>query len=308
LNSVRRLADALELQGQVREEFMAAAGRRLADAAEPVPEVRSPPSGSVQIVPRQLPAVVRQFVGRQNELAALNSLLDSAAAGPPAVVISAIEGTAGIGKTALALHWAHSVAGRFPDGQLYVNLRGFDPSATPAEPAEAIRGFLDALGIVADRVPATPQAQAGLYRSLLADRRVLIVLDNARDVDQVRPLLPGSAGCLALVTSRARLAGLAVGEGAALLTLDVLAESEARQLLTDRLGAERVAAEPTAVGELIGLCARLPLALSIAAARAASYPTFALSALAAEMQPGDLTDSTPGTRPVTSGRCSPGPI
>jgi tetratricopeptide (TPR) repeat protein len=284
LNSVRRLADALELQGQVREEFMAAAGRRLAGAAEPVPGVRSPSAGSVQIVPRQLPAVVRQFVGRQNELAALNSLLDSAAAGTPAVVISAIEGTAGIGKTALALHWAHSVAGRFPDGQLYVNLRGFDPSATPAEPAEAIRGFLDALGIVADRVPATPQAQAGLYRSLLADRRVLIVLDNARDVDQVRPLLPGSAGCLALVTSRARLAGLAVGEGAALLTLDVLAESEARQLLTGRLGAERVAAEPTAAGELIELCARLPLALSIAAARAASYPAFALAALAAELR------------------------
>lgn len=285
LNSVRRLADALELRGQVREDFIAAAGRRLAGASETVPEVRPRPAGGALVVPRQLPAVVRQFVGRRSELAALSSLLHETGAGAPAaVVISAIEGTAGIGKTALALHWAHQVAGRFPDGQLYVNLCGFDPSGTPAEPAEAVRGFLDALGVVPDRVPASPEAQAGLYRSLLADRRVLILLDNARDVDQVRPLLPGSPGCLVLVTSRARLAGLAVGEGAHMLTLDVLTEGEARQLLADRLGPGRVAAEPAAVGELIGLCARLPLALAIAAARAASYPTFALSGLAAELR------------------------
>ena len=227
-------------------------------------------------VPRQLPAAPALFVGRASELSALNGLLDAAAG---TVVITAMSGTAGVGKTALALRWARQVAQEFPDGQLYVNLRGFDPSGTPVLPAEGVLWFLDALGVAPARIPPGIEARAGLYRSLVAGQRLLIVLDNARDVDQVRPLLPGAPGCLVLVTSRSRLAGLAVGEGAHLMTLDMLTQQEARQLLVGLLGQQRAAAEPRAVDELIGLCARLPLALAVAAARAG----FQLAALAAEL-------------------------
>ena len=232
-------------------------------------------------VPRQLPAAPAVFVGRASELSVLNGLLDAAAS---TVVITAMSGTAGVGKTALAMRWARHVTAEFPDGQLYVNLRGFDPSGTPVSPAEAVRWFLDALGVTPERIPPSIEARAGLYRSLVAGQRMLIVLDNARDVDQVRPLLPGAPGCLALVTSRARLAGLAVGEGAHLITLDVLTQEEARQLLRGLLGPRRAAAEPRAVDELIGLCARLPLALAVAAARVVDRPDFQLAALAAELR------------------------
>jgi DNA-binding SARP family transcriptional activator len=236
------------------------------------------------VAPRELPAAALYFAGRRAELAALTGLLDRAEGAAGTVVISAIGGTAGAGKTALAVCWAHQVAERFPDGQLYVNLRGFDPSAEPLEPDMAVRGFLDALGVAAERVPASPQARAGLYRSLLADKRVLIVLDNARDENQVRPLLPASPGCLVVVTSRTELAGMVAAEGATPVTLDVLTEPEARQLLARRLGKYRVTAEPAAVTELIGLCARLPLALAVTAARAAAHPGFPLAALAAELR------------------------
>jgi tetratricopeptide (TPR) repeat protein len=188
-----------------------------------------------------------------------------------------------VGKTALALHWAHAQAVGFADGQLFVNLRGYDPAGLPVTAEEAIRGFLDALGVQAEQVPAGADAQAGLYRSLLAGRRMLIVLDNAADPGQVRPLLPASAGCLVIVTSRSSLAGLAATDGAALVALGLLPETEAEQLLAARLGPARLAAEPAAVGQIITLCARLPLALAIAAARAASVPGLALSALAAEL-------------------------
>jgi len=164
-----------------------------------------------------------------------------------------------------------------------VNLRGFDPSGTPAAPEAAIRGFLDALGVPPGRIPPDPQAQAGLYRSLLADRRMLIVLDNARDERQVRPLLPASPGSLVLVTSRRQLGGLAVGEGARMLSVDVLSQAEAVHMLAARLGASRAAAEPAAVDQIAALCARLPLALAVAAARAATRPGFALAALASEL-------------------------
>jgi hypothetical protein len=182
------------------------------------------------------------------------------------------------------VRWAHQVADRFPDGQLYVNLRGFDPSSAPVPPAQALHGFLTAFQIPAGQIPADLAAQAALYRSLLAGKRVLVLLDNARDAAQVRPLLPGSPGCLALVTSRTQLAGLAAAEDAFLLTLDVLAEAEAREMLAHRLGSQRIAAEPLAADELIGLCARLPLALSIAAARAAGRSAFRLAVLAAELR------------------------
>jgi tetratricopeptide (TPR) repeat protein/transcriptional regulator with XRE-family HTH domain len=243
------------------------------------------PGGTSSGVPRQLPPAVADFTGRTAELAALTRILDEAGAGAPGtVVISAIGGTAGVGKTALAVHWAHLVAGRFGDGQLYANLRGFDPSGTPAAPAEAVRGFLDALGVPPERIPASPEAQAGLYRSLLADRKMLVVLDNARDEEQVRPLLPASPGSLVLVTSRNQLAGLAVAERARLVTLDVLTHDEAVQLLTVRLGTSRAAAEPDAVAEIADLCACLPLALAVAAARAEARPGFPLAALAAELR------------------------
>jgi tetratricopeptide (TPR) repeat protein/transcriptional regulator with XRE-family HTH domain len=259
-----RLARALQVSAERLEELLASSARA---------------------VPRQLPAAVADFTGRDAEIATLTRILDDTAGGAPGtVVISAIGGTAGVGKTALALHWAHLVAGRFGDGQLYANLRGFDSSGVPAGPAEAIRGFLDALGVPPERVPSAPDAQVGMYRSLVADRKMLIVLDNARDEQQVRPLLPASPAGLVLVTSRNQLTGLAAADGARLLNLDVLAPGEAVELLTTRIGRGRAAAEPEAITEIATLCACLPLALAVAAARAAARPFFPLTALAAELR------------------------
>jgi len=235
-------------------------------------------------VPQQLPAAIPHFAGRVQELAALDMLMAEVASGARGtVVISAIRGTAGVGKTALAVHWAHRVAGQFPDGQLYVNLRGNGPSGALVGPTEAIRGFLDTLAVPPERIPAGADAQAALFRSLLAGRKMLILLDNAKDAAQVRPLLPGTVGCLVLVTSRSRLTGLAATEGAQPLTVNLLAQHEARDLLSRRLGHERVSAEPDAVAELIALSARLPLALNIAAARAAE-PTQSLASLVADLR------------------------
>ena len=253
----------------------------IADPATPAASA----GASARPTPRQLPAAVADFTGRAAELVALTQMLHHASAGAPGtVVISAIGGTAGVGKTALAVHWAHQVAGRFGDGQLCVNLRGFDPSGTPVTADEAIRGFLDALGTPPERIPASPEARVGLYRSLLADRRMLILLDNARDEQQVRPLLPATPASLVIVTSRNQLSGLAAVDGARLFSLDVLSRSEAVQLLTARLGARLAAAEPGVVEELASLCACLPLALAITAARAAARPGFPLTALAAELR------------------------
>jgi DNA-binding SARP family transcriptional activator/tetratricopeptide (TPR) repeat protein len=237
------------------------------------------------MVPRQLPAVAPHFAGREAALAELDSLLLEGPDGA-ASVITVVGGMAGVGKTALAIRWAHRVAGQFPDGQLYVNLRGFDPVGGPVEPAVAIRAFLESLDVSAERIPVDADAQAGLYRSLLAGRRVLVILDNARDETQVRPLLPGSPSCLVLVTSRTRLTGLAAAEGARLVGLDVLSETEAREMLAARLGTARVAAEPAAVAELVAACGRLPLALAIVAARAAERPEFSLTDLCAELREG----------------------
>jgi len=246
------------------------------------PAATHPPAPSV---PRQLPTAVPGFTGRTAELEALTQALDEESADSPGtVVISAIGGTAGVGKTALALHWAHQVASRFPHGQLYVNLRGFDPSGVPMAAAEAVRGFLDALGVLPDRIPAHPEAQAGLYRSLLAERSMLIVLDNAREEQQVRPLLPASRASLVIVTSRSQLGGLAAADRARLVTLDVLSHGEAVHLLTARIGAARAAAEPGAADEIAALCGRLPLALAVAAARAEARPSFPLAVLAAELR------------------------
>jgi DNA-binding SARP family transcriptional activator/tetratricopeptide (TPR) repeat protein len=235
-------------------------------------------------VPRQLPAPPRLFTGRTTELAQLDATLDEHTDTSGTVVLSAIGGTGGIGKTWLALHWAHAHLDRFPDGQLHVNLRGFDPVGQPVSPGTAVRGFLDSLGVAPAAIPVDLDAQTGLYRSLVAGRRMLIVLDNARDTGQVTPLLPGSPTCTVLVTSRHHLGGLVTAHGARRVDLDVLPEREARQLLARHLGPDRVTAEPEAVDELVARCAGLPLALGIVAARATRHPDFPLAVLADELR------------------------
>jgi DNA-binding SARP family transcriptional activator/tetratricopeptide (TPR) repeat protein len=234
--------------------------------------------------PRQLPAAPAHFAGRACELKALSELAGQAAGAAGQGLIWVIDGTAGVGKTVLAVHWAHQAARDFPDGQLYVNLRGFGPSGNPVPPEEALRGMLGALAVPSALVPDSVDAQAALYRSTLAGRRMLILLDNARDAEQVRPLLPGHAGCAVLITSRNQLTGLVAAEGAHPLSLDVLSEADACELLVRRLGAQRVAAEPAAATELARLCAGLPLALAVAAARADARPGLSLGALAAELR------------------------
>src|SRR6516162_7644942 len=297
------LAGALGLAEPVRTLFVAAARGRApvaevltalrADAAQAAPGAMPPGAEGAApgVVPRQLPAGTGFFAGREAELKELDALLDQVGpddgedgdGGPAgAVVISAVAGMAGVGKTALAVHWARKVAGRFPHGQLYVNLRGYGPGAA-VTPEEAIGWFLPALGVPAAQIPADAQARCGLYRSVLAGRRVLIVLDNARDAAQVRPLLPGGGGCLVVVTSRSALAGLAAGEGAWPLRLAPLDDEQAASLLAARLGPERVAAEPEAVAELTGRCGHLPLALAVMAARAAADPDLPLGAVAAQL-------------------------
>jgi tetratricopeptide (TPR) repeat protein len=272
-SSVSVLAGALGLDGPGSAE-LAGAGRPRDDGPVPAPS---------RPVPRQLRHSAGSFVGRQAEIAALDCLLDGLGNRPGAVVIAAIGGTAGVGKSALAVHWAHQVAHRFGDGQLHVDLRGFAPAGTAVTPAEAVRQFLDALGVPPEAIPAGADAQAGLYRSLLAGKRMLIVLDNARDEEQVRPLLPASPASLVIITSRNQLSGLAAADGARLLHLDVLTHHDAVELLTVRIGSHRAAAEPEATGEIAALCACLPLAVAVAASRAAARPDFPLAALAAEL-------------------------
>ncbi len=233
-------------------------------------------------VPRQLPGPVAGFTGRDNEMAALTSLLGTEpGVHAPALVISAIAGMAGVGKTALAVHWAHQVADRFGDGQLYVNLRGYDPHE-PVTAADALAGFLRTLGVPGEQIPDDLGEKARLYRSKLAGRRILVVLDNARDGEQVRPLLPGSPGCVALVTSRDTLAGLVATDGARRLDLDVLPLANAVALLRSLTGG-RVDEDRDAAAALAELCARLPLALRIAAELAAARPETPLRELAADL-------------------------
>lgn len=236
------------------------------------------------VVPGQLPHSIPHFTGREAEIKMLNALLpgDGADAADPVAVV-AIAGMAGVGKSTLAVHWSHQIRDRFPDGQLYVNLRGFDRAGAAMDPADAVRGFLDAFAVPPERIPVDLDAQGALYRSILADLRVLIVLDDARDAHQVRPLLPGSAGCLVVVTSRIQLIGLAATDAAHTVSIDLLSRDEARRLLSRRLGAERVAAEPAAVNAIIRACAGLPLALSVVTARAAANPRLSLAGLAEEL-------------------------
>jgi tetratricopeptide (TPR) repeat protein len=221
--------------------------------------------GIGRTIPRELPHDIRGFTGRADELARLAALVGVDPV-PGAVVISAIDGVGGVGKTSLAIRFAHRIADRFPDGQIYVNLRGFDPHEPPLSPGEVLDRLLRSLGIDPTQIPATPDERARLYRSLMAGQRILLLLDNAASADQVRPLLPGSDTCLALVTSRNRLSGL-VGDGAHRLTLGVLTEPESVALVAAIAGHQRVRDERDAAVELAGLCGRLPLALRIAAER-----------------------------------------
>jgi tetratricopeptide (TPR) repeat protein len=238
--------------------------------------------GGPAATPRQLPLVPRHFAGREEELRQLDSIVEDAAAGTSRIV--AIEGSAGIGKTTLALHWAGRIADRFPDGQLYVNLQGADPSSDVVTADDASYGFLVALGIPPDRIPATLTERSALYRSVLADKDVLIVLDNARDSEHVRPLLPASAGCLVIVTSRSQLTSLVATGGAHSLALSLLTPADARQMLARAIGQVRLMREQSAADDIIAHCAGLPLALSIVAARAATRPGFTLSALSEELR------------------------
>jgi DNA-binding SARP family transcriptional activator/tetratricopeptide (TPR) repeat protein len=289
LHAAGRGAEALDRYAVVRQ--------RLADrlGTDPGPELRAvygvvlrgdqdagAPAAPMTATLAQLPPDLPGFAGRAAELRRLDRVLDEPS---PTTRVVALTGTAGVGKTTLAIHWAHSVRDRFPDGQLYMNLRGFDPTGSPVTPAEAVRGFLEAFQVPRDRIPTTLAAQAGLYRSMLADRRVLVLLDNVRDADQVRALLPGGASSLALLTSRDRLDGLVVA-GARPIAVGLLDDAEAHAMLRARLGSARVTAEPDAATAIIGLCARLPLALAVVAARAVTHPDFSLAALAGQLRGG----------------------
>jgi DNA-binding SARP family transcriptional activator/DNA-binding CsgD family transcriptional regulator/predicted negative regulator of RcsB-dependent stress response len=242
---------------------------------------------AVRVVPapalRQLPADTSCFTGRAAELSQLDGALGTNLARAPVTVIT---GTAGAGKTALAIHWAHRVAGRFPDGQLYVNLRGFD-TEDPLPPGAALDSFLRALGISGPAIPAGTQDKAAAYRSLLADRPMLIVLDNAADAEQVRPLLPAGPACVVLVTSRDALAGLIARDGAVPVGLDPLPHVDAVALLTGLAG-ERAAADPAATARLAACCCRLPLALRVAAEVATARPSVPLAVLAGELEQRNL--------------------
>jgi tetratricopeptide (TPR) repeat protein/transcriptional regulator with XRE-family HTH domain len=290
-HTVAALSAALGLRGADRDEF-ARASRPASPSADPdrdagpplLADHAAPQASAAQpatlTIPRQLPAAVSHFTGRAAEMKALTGLV-SQDAGTQAIVISALAGTAGVGKTATAVQWAHQVAAGFPDGQLYVNLRGYD-LGQPVAPADALAWFLRALGVPGPEVPSHDDERAAMYRSLLAGRRVLVVLDNARNADQVRPLLPGTQGSVAVVTSRDALAGLVARDGAERLQLDVLPLHDAVALLRSLIGS-RVDAEPEVAEALAESCCRLPLALRVAAEMAAARPASRLVSLVAEL-------------------------
>jgi DNA-binding SARP family transcriptional activator/tetratricopeptide (TPR) repeat protein len=294
-----RQADAFAQYRQLRERLVDELGtepgprlqqlhQQILTADPALTETSAAPGTAPVTVPRQLPADVPGFTGRALPLAELDRLLattagqpGAASARPVRVVISAVSGTAGVGKTALAVHWAHQVSRHFPDGQLYVNLRGYDPDQ-PMATADALAGFLRALGVAGQDIPVGADERAARYRSLLAGRRVLVVLDNAGTAEQVRPLLPGSAACVTVVTSRDALAGLVARDGARRLDLDLLPPADAVGLLRALIGG-RVDADPATATVLADQCARLPLALRVAAELAAARPAVPLADLAGEL-------------------------
>ncbi|MBM9507348.1 ATP-binding protein [Actinacidiphila acididurans] len=270
------------------EEANRRTGRRRTPRAAPAVLPRKPAPGRTEPTPRQLPAAPAMFSGRAGALSFLDAALEPAPESAPDQPSRTggtlvIGGMSGIGKTWLALHWAHERVDRFPDGQLYVDLRGFDPTGRPQDPATVVRGFLEALGVAPTAIPVGQEAQAALYRSLTAGRRMLLLLDNAHDTAQVVPLLPGGTRCAVLITSRRQLTGLIAAHGAHCVTLDVLPADEARRLLARHLGRGRLGREAGAAAALVTCCAGLPLALGIVAARAATHPDLSLAVLAAEL-------------------------
>ncbi|MFJ7495173.1 ATP-binding protein [Streptomyces sp. NPDC097727] len=256
--TLSELMDALELADDERRRFVEASVRRAGQ------------------VPRQLPPDLATFRGREEALAAVHGLASQAAGRGGRVVISAIGGMAGVGKTTLAVRWAHQVADRFPDGQLYVNLRGFEDSRRPLDPGEALGGFLGALGVPSSGIPSGTEERSALFREQTRSRQLIVVLDNARDAEQVTPLLPTSAGCLTIITSRSQLSDLAVTEGASMLGLDVWTREEALAALAARIGEERCRTEPEAASELVELCGFLPLAVAIVGAQLSAFPQIPL--------------------------------
>ncbi|GAA3072122.1 BTAD domain-containing putative transcriptional regulator [Streptosporangium carneum] len=246
--------------------------------ARPAPREETPPP-----VPRQLRPDIPGFAGRRAELASLDRLFDdteSATRTGPWIV--SLQGTAGSGKTALAVHWARRISERFPDGQLYLDLHGYGPEP-PVDPAKALETLLRALGTPPDRIPAGLEERSALFRTLLTDKRILLLLDNAGSSEQIRPLIPGSDG-MVVVTSRNQLRGLVVEYGAQRVVLDQMPPQEASELLAKVLGADRVASAPDAVAEIVERCARLPLALRIFAERAARFPGVPLGKLVADLR------------------------
>jgi DNA-binding SARP family transcriptional activator len=239
------------------------------------PEVAAPvPHHGAGPVPRQLPADIRSFTGRESELARLLALADD---WPQALMVAAIDGMAGIGKTALAVHAAHRLVDRFVDGQLFVDLHGFTEGVSPVTPADALDSMLRGLGVPGEQIPHDPQARAALYRTRLATRRMLILLDNAATEEQVRPLLPGAPTCLVLITSRVRLAI----DDAESVTLTPLPTAEAVALFARTAGADRLSAtRPDLLARIVELCGRLPLAIRIAAARLRARPNWTVDHLA----------------------------
>jgi len=311
-----RFDQLIQILGATRSEL-----GPLATARDRVEELRRPSRASsaakaarsAERIPRELPAPVPGFVGRRSQLAELNRIAASAGheTGLP---IAAICGGGGVGKTALAVHWAHGRAGDFPDGQLYIDLRGFS-AREPVAAVDALGRFLHALGVEPDRIPSGVDERASLYRTMLAGRRMLVVLDNAMSAEHVRPLLPGSATCLVVVTSRDSLAGLVAADGAQRIQLDVLAEAEGISLLRALLS-ERVDAQPAEASALVRLCGGLPLALRVAAEVAASRPDEPLSEVVAELGADqdrlELLDAGDGPNTIRAGlswsyrRLSPG--
>ncbi|MFE1441881.1 BTAD domain-containing putative transcriptional regulator [Streptomyces sp. NPDC058739] len=272
----RRLAEELGIEPgppvqQLHQQILTADRSLLVEPAPPAGPVPQPPVATAR-VPRELPHSGTAFLGRASECSVLEEVL--CRSGEQRTAIAAIDGTGGIGKSALALHIAHRLADRFPDGQFYVDLHGATAGLTPLEPGEVLGRFLSTLGVPHVSVPADTDEAAAAFRSLVADRRILIVLDNAAGVDQVRPLLPAGAGCAVLVTSREMLTTL---EGATHLHLGVLFHDQATALLERALGTERVAAEPGAADAIIRMCGGLPLALRIVGARLAARPSWPLS-------------------------------
>ncbi|MEU5712978.1 MULTISPECIES: AfsR/SARP family transcriptional regulator, partial [Streptomyces] len=287
----RRLADELgvdpgpELQAAhaqlLRHQPVEPSGGETGDDGQRCTPCASAPPASLPVVrPAQLPADLPGFTGRDE---ALRQAATLAASRDGALRVLAIDGMPGIGKTTLAVHFAHRVARDFPDGQLYADLRGFAPDGEPVEPGDVLAGFLDALGVAQHRVPASPEMRSALYRSVLAGRRVLVVLDNAWDTNQVRPLLPGTPECMVVVTSRGRLTGLASAHGARLLSLDVPSAEEATENFLKRVRGCRPDLDTEQVRPIVDRCGRLPLALAVLAARTAARPERTPAQIEAEL-------------------------